>query len=552
MSNHSGPRTLGPQLDQLFDIIVVGGGSNGVAVARDAALRGLKVALFEKEDFGYGTVSRSTRLIHGGLRYLELFDFGLVREGLREREILLRTAPHLVRPLEFFTPVYEHTRVGVLKLRVGMRLYDLLSYDKSIPNHTFLPPEKAKSAEPLLNPERLLGAFIYYDGFVSMPERLCLEAAMQAARHGAVIVNHAKAIGLVRDGDVFELTVEDLLTNETHRVRGRAVVNATGPWADEVNEELLGPTEHGLRRTKGIHVLVPRLSDRAVVMLAESDGRLFFAVPWREFSYIGTTDTDFSGDLDKVTAEADEVSYLLRETKKVFPEAELDEVYFATAGVRPLVRDPRAKTEGQVSRKHRILHHDQLGNPGYFSVLGGKITNMRAVAEDTVDAVVRWLGVGARPVATHTELFPGAAADMEKFRERFLTEHQARGWDRDVLSNLVDLYGVAAVRVLEVADEDESLAERITDDAPDIWAQLVYGVRHEWVYTTADFLLRRTVLGLSPGMAVEFAAETAHRLGAALGRSEAEIDVDLEQYHAMVELMAGEHIKGAIVVLEEK
>src|SRR5690606_38454103 len=163
MSKQSGPRALGPRLEQLFDVVVIGGGSNGVAVARDAALRGLKVALFEKVDFGYGTVSRSTRLIHGGLRYLELFDFGLVREGLREREILLRTAPHLVRPLAFFTPVYDHTRVGVPKLRVGMWLYDLLSYDKSIPNHTFLTAEQAKAAEPLLNPDGLRGAFIYYD-----------------------------------------------------------------------------------------------------------------------------------------------------------------------------------------------------------------------------------------------------------------------------------------------------------------------------------------------------------------------------------------------------
>lgn len=549
MSDQSGPRNLSAALDELFDVVVVGGGSNGTAVARDAALRGLKVALFEKVDFGYGTVSRSTRLIHGGLRYLELFDFGLVREGLREREILLRTAPHLVRPLEFFTPVYKHTRVGVPKLRVGMWLYDLLSYDKSLPNHTFLRPEEARKAEPLLNPEGLRGAFIYYDGFVSMPERLCLEAAMQAARHGAVVVNHAKVVRLERDGDVFALTVEDLLSGQTHRVRGRAVVNATGPWADEVNDELLGQTERGLRRTKGIHVLVPRLSERAVVMLAESDGRLFFAVPWREFSYIGTTDTDFDGDLDRVRAETDEVRYLLRETKRVFPQAKLEEVYFTTAGVRPLVRDPKAKTEGQVSRKHRILHHDQLGNPGYFTVLGGKITNMRSVAEETVDMVVDWLGVDAKPCSTRTEPFPGApSGDIEQYRERFLEENEAKGWSGDVLSNLVDLYGTAAYDVLAVAEEAAWLAEPIADGAPDIWAQLVYGVRREWVYTTADFLLRRTLLGLSPGMARQAAPEVARRLGKLLGRSEQEIEADLDEYRRIVEAMSGQHITRAVDV----
>ena len=293
-------RDLTEAFSSQFDLLVIGGGSNGTAIARDAAMRGLKVALLEKEDFGYGTVSRSTRLIHGGLRYLELFDFGLVREGLREREILLRTAPHLVRPLAFFTPVYEHSRVGLAKLRVGMWLYDLLSWDKSLPRHRFLSAPDAKAAEPLLNGDGLKGAFIYYDGHVPMPERLCLEAVLQAAEHGAVIANHARAVGLAHNGGIFTVTAKDELTGRTYKVRTRTVINASGPWADEVNAKLIGPTKPGLRRTKGIHLLIPKLSEHAIVMLAESDGRLFFAVPWREFTYIGTTDTDFDGDLDRM------------------------------------------------------------------------------------------------------------------------------------------------------------------------------------------------------------------------------------------------------------
>jgi len=387
------------------------------------------VALLEKEDFGYGTVSRSTRLIHGGLRYLELFDFGLVREGLREREILLRTAPHLVHPLAFFTPVYKNSRVGVPKLRVGMWLYDLLSWDKSLPRHRFLNREEAAAAEPLLTTEGLRGAFVYYDGHVPMPERLCLEAALQAAAHGAVIVNHARAEKLQRTGDLYLVTARDELTARTYEVRAKSVINATGPWADEVNDRLVGAAQPELRRTKGIHLLVPKLSRHAVVMLAESDGRLFFAIPWGDYTYIGTTDTDFSGDLDRVRAEREEFEYLIRETKRVFPGADVGRVHFSTAGVRPLVRDPRARHEGQVSRKHRVKHHEDEGYPGYFSVLGGKITNMRAVAEETVDKAVRFLKAQVKPCTTREALFPGGMhPDMDRFKEELAGRYGAHGF----------------------------------------------------------------------------------------------------------------------------
>ena len=534
------PRDLSAAFAQQFDMLVIGGGSNGTAVARDAALRGLKVALLEKEDFGYGTVSRSTRLIHGGLRYLELFDFGLVREGLREREILLRTAPHLVHPLAFFTPVYKNSRVGVPKLRVGMWLYDLLSWDKSLPRHRFLNREEAAAAEPLLTTEGLRGAFVYYDGHVPMPERLCLEAALQAAAHGAVIVNHARAEKLQRTGDLYLVTARDELTARTYEVRAKSVINATGPWADEVNDRLVGAAQPELRRTKGIHLLVPKLSRHAVVMLAESDGRLFFAIPWGDYTYIGTTDTDFSGDLDRVRAEREEFEYLIRETKRVFPGADVGRVHFSTAGVRPLVRDPRARHEGQVSRKHRVKHHEDEGYPGYFSVLGGKITNMRAVAEDTVDAVVRWLGAQVKPCTTREALFPGGMhPDMDRFKEELAGRYGAHGFARETVNNLVDLYGTVASEVLDLAVQEPELARPVREGEPDIWAQLAFSVRREWTYTTADFLLRRSSMGLRPGMALRVAPEVARRLGRYLQRTDEEVAADLAAYEQAVALMPG-------------
>lgn len=542
------PRDLTQALSKQFDMLIIGGGSNGTAVARDAALRGLSVALLEKEDFGYGTVSRSTRLIHGGLRYLELFDFGLVREGLREREILLRTAPHLVRPLAFFTPVYKHSRVGVPKLRVGMWLYDLLSWDKSLPRHRFLSPPKAAAAEPLVNTDGLQGAFVYYDGHVPMPERLCLEAALQAAEYGAVIVNHARAERLDRAGDMYAVTVHDELTRRTYEVRARSVINATGPWADEVNDRLIGTSQPRLRRTKGIHLLVPKVSEHAVVMLAESDGRLFFAIPWGDYTYIGTTDTDFDGDLDRIRAEEDEIEYLVRETKRVFPEADISRVHLSTAGVRPLVRDPRARHEGQVSRKHRVLHHREEGLPGYFSVLGGKITNMRSVAEETVDEAVRFLGAHAAPCTTREALFPGGMhPDLAQFKADLTTHYGAKGIARETVDNMVDLYGTAAPNVLDLAVRDPELAAPVIDDGPDIWAQLTYSVEREWTYTAADFLLRRSAIGLGPGMALDVAPDVARRLGRCFHRTDEEIAADVAAYEETVS-----HMTATMTVLGAK
>lgn len=564
MSNSlTAQRDAARRTGQPFDVLVIGGGSNGAAAARDAAMRGLKVALLEKEDFGYGTVSRSTRLIHGGLRYLELFEFGLVRESLREREILLRTAPHLVHPLAFFTPVYRHSPVGVLKLRLGMWLYDLLSWDKSMDRHTFLPREAAAAAEPLLNDEGLLGAFIYYDGHVPMPERLCLEAAMQAADRGALVLNYARAVRVTTAGGLYSVAVQDELTGHSWELRARTVVNATGPWADAVNESLLGPDKtrlldqersegpraevvgsarptDRLRRTKGIHLLVPKLSERGVVMLAEADGRLFFAIPWGEFTYIGTTDTDFDGDLDRVRAEPDEIRYLLQETRRVFPEADLDRVHLTTAGVRPLVKDPKARKEGQVSRKHLIHHHKEEGFPGYFSVLGGKITNMRSVAEEAVDDVIRHLNVNAGPCTTRQALFPGAMhPDLNVLRGELISRAAGKGIEAATVHNLVDLYGSNADAVLDLALQDEELAKPLSPDGPDIWAQLEYSLRREWVATTADFVLRRSALGYSPGMGAHVAPEVARRIAAAWDRDDAARAADLAAYEEAVERMSG-------------
>ena len=382
-----------------YDVIIIGGGINGAGIARDAAMRGLKVLLIEKGELGCATTTASTRLIHGGLRYLEHFEFGLVRESLREREILLRIAPHLVRPLAMAIPIYKQSKRGRLTIRAGMILYDLLSWGKSLPRHRMLSRVETLERWPGLNPEGLVGSALYYDAQVEFPERLVVENVQSAREFGAEALTHTRVTRLAveeRKVSGVEFVGEDGVKQFGE---ARVVINAAGPWIDLVLERAAVQSPKLIGGTKGSHIVVPAFSGapaNAIYLEARSDGRPVFIIPWNKLYLIGTTDVRFEGDPDEVRCEDWEIDYLLSETNLAIPGAHLtrDEIVSTYSGVRPL---PFQSS----TRRHFIREHPQL--PNLLSIVGGKLTTYRSLAEEAVDLIFKKLGKNS-PACRTTEI----------------------------------------------------------------------------------------------------------------------------------------------------
>jgi glycerol-3-phosphate dehydrogenase len=525
-------------VDGDFDVVIVGGGMAGAGIARDLAGRAVSVALVDKGDFASGTTSRSSKLIHGGLRYLELFDFSLVRESLRERETLQQLAPHLVRPLPFLVPIYRHSSRSLIKVRIGMKLYDWLTPGRERERYRVLGAREALSLEPAIRADGLRGAGYYFDDLLIYPERLCLENALSARRRGARVINYAEVEEVMRGagGAPAGVRVRDLLTGRVVALRARVLVNATGPWADQFRS-LAGVSERGrsiVRRTKGIHCLLPRLTARAVYH-STADDRMIFVIPWRDFSLVGTTDTDFDGDLDRVHATRDEVVYLLEEVRRALPDPRVrpEEVLYTYAGVRPLSFEEGARAS-DVSREHKIV--DEEGGR-FLSITGTKLTCFRSLAEEVGDRVVRTLGRGTASQTARRSL-DGADEDVGMVEGRawldVSPEAATSGLSRAALETLVGLYGRGYSGVVTLAGKLADGAEPLCPSNPDVVAQLHRAVQDEMAVSLQDVLLRRTGIGTSACQGLDCAAAIGRRMRSLLSWSPRRLDAELEAYHAHV------------------
>jgi glycerol-3-phosphate dehydrogenase len=475
-----------------FDLLVIGGGITGAGVARDAALRGLRVALLERDDFASGTSSRSSRLVHGGVRYLEYGHLRLVFESSRERRTLLRIAPHLVGPLAFTWPVYRGARISRLELAAGLALYDVLALFRNVSRHQLLGARSLLRAEPGLRREALTGGARYFDASTD-DARLTLVNVIAAREAGAVVLNHAPVVALQRLGrTVTGAEVVDTETMESIRVRARTVVNATGPWSDEVRRLESPDGAAAVRGAKGAHIAVPRarVGNRdALTLLHPADGRVVFALPAGEQAIIGTTETPATAGPGQVRAGREDVRYLLDAANHFFPAAELGErdVIAAWAGIRPLAVTfaPEGGDTRAVSREHAIVP----GAGGVVHVTGGKLTTYRAMAEEIVNVVVRRLGGRRfRPCSTATTPLPGGEASLPAVRE----EAGRLIADPGLRDRLIAAHGTRWRALWALVQRDARLGEPVSAEHPWIGAEFVFAAAEEMAESLGDLLIRRT------------------------------------------------------------
>lgn len=491
-----------------YDLLVIGGGINGLGVAADAAARRLSVLIVEKGDWGGGTTSASSRLIHGGLRYLQYGEIDLVRESLRERGILARQRPHAVHPIQLLIPAYKSAPVPKWMVGAGLAMYDLLARDSLFPHPSMLSAAKAREREPGLNPDGLTGGFVYPDAQVEFPERVCVELAQETVAAGGEARNHTRVTRLLQDGArVVGAALRDEVTGEEWEVGAGQVINAGGPWVDAVNRSLNAPPPRMIGGTWGTHLILPARPQGPRGPLyanARADGRPFFLLPWDDRLLVGTTDVKFTGDdPDALKMEEWEAGYLLDETNHLFPAAGYTaaDIQETTVGIRPLPASGD-KSAGAITRRHFLVDHSQKhGIAGLASIVGGKLTTYRSLAEEVVDWTLAALGRPYVPCPTAV-LHQVAPPD------------QLEAWTRGEMARLglgnpgharrlVALYGPVVADVLKRVEKDPTLGRPLGPGMPHLEAQVVHATRVEFARTVDDVVRRRLMLFPPTAEAVE-------------------------------------------------
>jgi glycerol-3-phosphate dehydrogenase len=539
---------LGRLATERFDVLVIGGGITGAGAALDAASRGLRVALVEARDLASGTSSRSSKLVHGGLRYLEQFDFKLVYEALRERDLLVsKLAPHLVKPISFLYPLYkkvvERPYVGA-----GLVLYDAMEGTRRpVPHHRHLTARGALRLAPALSPARLAGAMLYYDAQVD-DARHTLTVARTAAAHGAVVATRVSAVSLLRGPDGVRVTGARVRDEETGRsvdVSAEAVVVCAGVWTDLVHELAGVRAGYRVRMSKGVHIVVPRSAVRADTgMILRTEKSVLFFIPWGERWIVGTTDTDFSGDRAEPAATEEDVDYILATANRVLARpltrADVIAVY---AGLRPLVAVPPsakgAKPTTKLSREHVV----DTPVPGLASIAGGKFTTYRLMARDVVDAAVA--DFGRSVPSSVTDQLPLLGADgLAAVRAGAGRLAEDYGLPRATVEHLLGRYGTLASEVLDLIRADPGLAQPLADGHPYLRAEVAYAVTHENALHVEDVLMRRMRLFIESGdSGTAVAADVASIMGRLLGWSRRRRMAETRRY---LDLVAAEQTMTAI------
>lgn len=523
------------------DLIVVGAGINGVGIARDAALRGLDVLLLDKEDICAGVSAWSGRLVHGGLRYLEQYDVRLVHESLAERERLFRQAPHLVKPVPLMIPLFKHNQRPPYMVEAGMLAYDVLSWRKRPPRHRVLTNKRTRRRFPGIAADGLSGSVVFYDGQVELAERLCVELAVDAVRHGAAIQTHSTVHApILEDGRVVGVHHSDELTGEQRESYAPVVFNVAGPWIDRIFAGAAVPEQPRLNGgTKGSHLIVapfPGAPKDVVYYESRRDGRLVLVIPWLGNYLIGTTDIRFEADPGDARCDIGEAEYLLGEVNSLVPGANLslDDVLYTYSGVRPLPYVPD-KAESSVPRSHSLFDHAANGLPGLVTVVGGKLTTFRQLAQDAVDDVFRRLDRVTPACPTLDRPLPGASLrNLAPLRDELL----ARGVQQRSAERLLTFYGSRAANVWALTDAEHDLARVIDTHSGAVAAEVVFAVEHELALTLTDVMARRILLAFQAGHGLNALDAVTDLLARRLGWDSAQIEQEVTAYRRWLDHLA--------------
>ena len=499
-----------------FDVLVIGGGVTGVGAALDAASRGLKVALVEASDLASGTSSRSSKLIHGGLRYLEQYDFKLVREALHERELMVSSlAPHLVKPLAFLYPLHEKVRERTY-VGAGLALYDALrGFQRALPGHKHISQKKIAEIAPSLRPDIVTGAIKYFDAQVD-DARHTMMIARTAARHGAVIATGVRVESLIKDGKrVLGAKARDIESGKLLTIKATATVMCAGIWSDELHDSFGLKAGYNVTMSKGVHIVLPKsaIKSKEGIILKTSLSVLFL-IPWADKWIVGTTDTPYTGDRREPLAERADVEYIIKEANKVLkPKLKIEDVIGVYAGLRPLVANKKDSVTTKLSREHTV----DRSAPGFVSIAGGKYTTYRVMGKDVIDLA----GIELRRIIPEsvTEKLPIVGADgyfaLVQQAERIAEES---GLSVETINHLLNRYGSLISEILELIEDDAKLAKPLTKDLPYLKAEIYYAASHEGARSVDDVLSRRTRLAFeAANSAMDLAADVATIIAPVLG-----------------------------------